>query len=94
MRLDSVLAVDHFRAFMPTAIWDRELSWSSAWFRSPHELFDFQVLLGYLARSAGQLRIGVGVTEPGRRHPVLIAQSILDPFHTWCSVAHPRHWRR
>ncbi|HEY0070720.1 MAG TPA: LLM class flavin-dependent oxidoreductase [Chloroflexia bacterium] len=80
-RLDSVLAVDHFQNFMPTALWDRELSWAAAHFPSPHEVFDYQVLLGYLARSAGRLRLGVGVTEPVRRHPVLIAQAMMTLAH-------------
>lgn len=80
-RLDSVFVVDHFQNFVPTALWDRELSWAAARFRSPHEVFDYQVLLGYLARSAGGLRVGVGVTEPVRRHPVLIAQAMLTVAH-------------
>ncbi len=35
------------------------------------------MLLGYLASRASRLRIGVGVTEPIRRHPILIAQAML-----------------
>lgn len=81
IRLDSIFAVDHFQNFVPTAIWDHELSWAAAQFSSPHEVFDYQVLLGYLARSAGKLRVGVGVTEPVRRHPVLIAQAMLTLAH-------------
>jgi phthiodiolone/phenolphthiodiolone dimycocerosates ketoreductase len=80
-RFDSVMAVDHFQGFVPTALWDRELSWAAAQFSSPHEVFDYQVLLGYLARSAGRLHVGVGVTEPVRRHPVLIAQAMMTLAH-------------
>jgi phthiodiolone/phenolphthiodiolone dimycocerosates ketoreductase len=80
-RLDSVFTVDHFQNFVPTAIWDRDLSWAAANFSSPHAIFDYQVLLGYLARSAGKLRVGVGVTEPIRRHPVLIAQAMMTLAH-------------
>lgn len=80
-RLDSVLAVDHFQGFVPLALWDRELTWAAGQFSSPHEIFDYQVLLGYLARSAGRLRVGVGVTEPVRRHPVLIAQAMMTLAH-------------
>ena len=80
-RLDSILAVDHFQGFVPTAIWDRELTWVAKQVPSPHEIFDYQVLLGYLAHNAGKLRVGVGVTEPIRRHPVLIAQSMLTLAH-------------
>jgi phthiodiolone/phenolphthiodiolone dimycocerosates ketoreductase len=80
-RLDSVMAIDHFQNIFPTAIWDEELSWVAARNSSPHELFDYQTLLGYLASRAGRLRIGVGVTEPIRRHPVLIAQAMLTLAH-------------
>lgn len=48
---------------------------------SPHQNFEYQTLLGYLALSAGDVRIGVGVTEPIRRHPVLIAQAALTLSH-------------
>jgi phthiodiolone/phenolphthiodiolone dimycocerosates ketoreductase len=79
--LDSVWALDHFQGLIPSAIWDRQFSWTAAQYKSPHELFDYQVLLGYLASSAGRLRLGVGVTEPIRRHPVLIAQAMLTLTH-------------
>lgn len=81
-RLDSVWAVDHWQGPIPTAIWDQEFSWYATQYKSTHELFDYQVLLGYLAKSAGRLRIGVGVTDPIRRHPVLIAQAMLTLAHT------------
>ena len=79
-RLDSAMVADHFQGFIPTALWDRHFSWA-AWHANPHAVFDYQVLLGYLARSAGRLRLGVGVTEPIRRHPVLIAQTMLTLAH-------------
>jgi phthiodiolone/phenolphthiodiolone dimycocerosates ketoreductase len=81
IRLESVLVRDHFQGLLPTSIWNREFSWAAALVPSPHESFDFQVLLGYLAASAGKIRLGVGVTEPIRRHPVLIAQSMLTLAH-------------
>src|SRR5438067_97063 len=80
-RLDCVWAVDHWQGPIPTAIWDRKFSWAATQNVGPHELFDYQVLLGYLASSVGRLRIGVGVTEPIRRHPVLIAQAMLTLAH-------------
>jgi phthiodiolone/phenolphthiodiolone dimycocerosates ketoreductase len=80
-RLDSVWAVDHWQGFIPTAIWDQTFSWAATLSESPHALFDYQVLLGALAKSAGRLRIGVGVTDPIRRHPVLIAQAMLTLAH-------------
>ena len=80
-RLDSVWVLDHFQGLIPAAIWDRQFSWAATQHESPHELFEYQALLGYLAASAGRLRLGVGVTEPIRRHPVLIAQAMLTLAH-------------
>src|SRR3954447_9730444 len=81
IRLDSIVVEDHFQDFFSTAIWDDELSWAAAQSPTPHDVFDYQTLLGYLASRAGRLRIGVVVTEPIRRHPVLIAQAMLTLSH-------------
>jgi phthiodiolone/phenolphthiodiolone dimycocerosates ketoreductase len=80
-RLESVMAVDHFQNIFPTAIWDEGFSWVAAQRPTPHEHFDWQVFLGYLASRVGKVRLGVGVTEPIRRHPVLIAQAMLTLSH-------------
>ena len=81
MRLDSVMVIDHFQNVFPTAIWDRELTWVAAQRRTPHEFFDYQVLLGYLASRVGSMSLGVGVTEPIRRHPLIIAQAMMTLSH-------------
>jgi phthiodiolone/phenolphthiodiolone dimycocerosates ketoreductase len=81
MRLDSVMLIDHFQNVFPDAIWDRELTWLAGRRPTAHELFDYQVLLGYLATRVGRMRLGVGVTEPIRRHPVLIAQAMMTLSH-------------
>jgi phthiodiolone/phenolphthiodiolone dimycocerosates ketoreductase len=81
MRLDSVMAIDHFQNVFPRAIWDRDLTWVAGERPTPHEFFDYQVLLGSLAARAGRLRLGVGVTEPIRRHPVVIAQAMMTLSH-------------
>ncbi len=81
MRLDSVMLIDHFQNVFPSVIWGRELTWLAAQRPSPHEFFDYQVLLGYLASRVGRMRLGVGVTEPIRRHPVLIAQAVMTLSH-------------
>lgn len=81
VRLESVMAIDHFQNIFPTAIWDEEFSWIAAQRPTPHERFDYQVFLGYLASRVGRVRIGVGVTEPIRRHPVVIAQAMLTLSH-------------
>jgi phthiodiolone/phenolphthiodiolone dimycocerosates ketoreductase len=78
---DSVFVADHLRQFNPTPLWDRQYTWLARRNPDPHAAFDFQTLLGHLARDAGGIRLGVGVTEPVRRHPVLIAQAMLTLAH-------------
>lgn len=81
MRLESVMLIDHFQNVFPQAIWDGDFTWMATQRRSPHEIFDYQVLMGYLASRVGRMRLGVGVTEAVRRHPVLIAQAMLTLSH-------------
>ena len=81
LRMDSLWAVDHFLGFVPASIWDRDLSWAARPGTSPDEFFDYQVLLGHLARRVGSKTLGVGVTEPIRRHPVLLAQMAMTLSH-------------
>jgi len=81
MRLDSIMVIDHFQNVFPPAIWDSELTWLATQRRTPNEFFDYQVLLGYLASRVGSMSLGVGVTEPIRRHPLLIAQAMMTLSH-------------
>jgi phthiodiolone/phenolphthiodiolone dimycocerosates ketoreductase len=78
---DSVFMWDHILDFFPQAIWDEEFSWLASFSTSPHEWFDFQTLLGYLAGKAPEVRLGVGVAEPIRRHPIILAQAMLTLSH-------------
>jgi phthiodiolone/phenolphthiodiolone dimycocerosates ketoreductase len=80
-QLDSVFIWDHLQDFVPSTIWDEDLTWLAAESKSPHEWFEFQTLLGYLAAKFPNLRLGVGVTEPFRRHPVVLAQAALTLAH-------------
>ncbi len=76
---DVAWVVDHFLGFFPRSIWDRDFSWAASPGASPHEYYDYQALMGYLARR--NIHIGVGVTESIRRHPVLLAQFALTMSH-------------
>ena len=78
---DAVWTVDHFLGFVPQSIWDKDFSWLADPEGSPHAYFDYLVLLGHLARSAGKMQLAVGVTEPIRRHPILLAQLAMTLSH-------------
>jgi phthiodiolone/phenolphthiodiolone dimycocerosates ketoreductase len=82
LRADSLWAVDHFVGLFPRAVWDRDFTWIAEEGDTPDAFYDYQVLLGHLARRVGRrARLAVGVTEPIRRHPVLIAQAAMTLAH-------------
>src|SRR5687768_6644663 len=81
LRLDALLVSDHLQSIFPEALWERRVTWMARPGASPHDFFDYQTALGYLAARAGRLRLGVAVTEPIRRHPVVIAQAMLTLAH-------------
>ena len=78
---DAVWTVDHFMGFFPRVLWDEDFTWVAGADSTPHLQFDYQALLGHLTAHAGKLRVGVGVTETIRRHPVLVAQTAMTLAH-------------
>jgi phthiodiolone/phenolphthiodiolone dimycocerosates ketoreductase len=81
MRLESLTVWDHLQDLFPQSLWTKDFTWLATQSPSPHEFFDFQVLLGYLASRAGRLRIGVSATNPAMRHPAVLAQAMLTLSH-------------
>jgi len=82
LRADSLWPVDHFVGLFPRSVGDRDFTWVAGEGDTPDAVFDWQVLLGHLARRVGRrARLAVGVTEPIRRHPVLIAQAAMSLAH-------------
>jgi phthiodiolone/phenolphthiodiolone dimycocerosates ketoreductase len=80
-RLDTLWVADHWQGVIPAAIYSQTFPWAATQSESPQAYFDYQVFLGALAGHAGRLRLGVGVTDPIRRHPVLLAQAMLTLAH-------------
>ncbi|MCC6791253.1 MAG: LLM class flavin-dependent oxidoreductase, partial [Thermomicrobiales bacterium] len=81
LRCDSLLLWDHLQDLIPTTLWDKQFTWAAGDNDSPHTFFDQQTLLGYMAPRAGRMAVGVAVTEPIRRHPVVIAQAMITLAH-------------
>ncbi len=76
--MDSFLVFDHLQDFTPRSLWSSPgFTWMAASQASPHAQTDAFAVLGSLAWTAGRVRLGTGVTEPLRRHPVVIAQWAL-----------------
>lgn len=79
--VDFVLVWDHLQNFIPQAAWDERVAWGVRRGSSPHEYFEADTLLGYLASVAGGVQLGTGVADVVRRHPVVMAQSMLTLSH-------------
>ena len=76
--MDSLVFFDHLQDFTPRAIWRSPgFSWIAERQGSPHAQGEPFAFLAHLARSAGRVRLGVGVTETMRHHPVTVAQSAV-----------------
>ncbi len=81
LRFDAFLLWDHLQDIFPSALWERSFTWTAGENGGPHAFFDYQTVLGHLAARAGRVRLGVAVTDPIRRHPVVIAQAMLTLAH-------------
>lgn len=81
MRLESVMLIDHLQNVFPSAIWDADFTWLAKQKPTPHDHLDFRALMGWAATRTGRLQLGVGVTDPIRHHPVLLAQALLTVAH-------------
>jgi len=81
LRLDSFLVWDHLQGLFPRFLWRKDVTWTAGQSPESHAFFDYQTVLGALARQAGAVRLGVAVTEPVRRQPVVIAQAMLTLAH-------------
>src|SRR5687767_6580116 len=80
-RFDCLMLWDHLQDIFPRALWEKSFTWVAGQNASPHEFYDQQTLLGYIAPRAGRMRVGVAVTDPMRRHPVVIAQAMVTLAH-------------
>ena len=78
--MDSLWTVDHFQSWFPRDLWTKDFTWFAGE-RSPHAFFDYQVLMGHIAKSVGNAQLAVGVTEVLRRHPLVVAQAFLSLSH-------------
>lgn len=78
---DAVMVWDHLQDFVPRALWSPRVTWMARLRSSPHPYYDVATLLGWLSAHAGRLRLGVGVTDTIRRHPILLAQTAVTLAH-------------
>lgn len=80
-RFDCLMLWDHLQDIFPSTLWEKSFTWAAGENDTPHEFYDQQTLLGYIAPRAGRMAVGVAVTEAIRRHPVVIAQAMVTLSH-------------
>jgi phthiodiolone/phenolphthiodiolone dimycocerosates ketoreductase len=76
-RVDSYWVPDHINGQTPRPLWDPKYTASARLLRSPDAAMEAWTLLGSLAarRRFSRIRLGVGVTDTGKRHPAVTAQA-------------------
>ncbi len=79
--VDSLLVPDHYVGFVPKALWKPEYTPAAKTVPSTDAFFDPFVMLGMMATRYRGVRIGTGVTEAYRRHPVTLAQAFVTLDH-------------
>jgi len=79
--VDSLLLPDHYVGFVPRALWKPEYTPAAKMIPSTDAYFDPFVMMGAMAARYRRVRIGTGVTEAFRRHPVTLAQAFVTVDH-------------
>ena len=78
---DSMAFPDHFAGFVPECIWTPDITPLALLQPSPHTYYELASLMGAVAAVTERVRLISAVTEPLRRHPVLLAQTFLTLDH-------------
>lgn len=76
-RADSFWVADHLNALFPRALWQPKYCGGARILPSADAFLEPWTMLGHLAarNRVGRLRLGVGVTDTGRRNPAVTAQA-------------------
>lgn len=79
---DAIWWADHLLHWFPSSIWEPDLvPQAAAGQRSPHVWFDPVPVVAAAAGVTSDIRLGIGVTDLVRRHPVSVAQTALTLDH-------------
>jgi phthiodiolone/phenolphthiodiolone dimycocerosates ketoreductase len=79
--VDSLFLPDHYLSFVPRSVWGPGLTPAAKMVPSPDAFFEPFVMMGMMAARYRGVRIGTGVTEPYRHHPVSLAQAFVTLDH-------------
>jgi len=76
-RVDSLWVPDHLNSLLPRALWQPKYCGVAKFVPSADAYLEPWTMLGHIAarNRVGRLRLGVGVTDAGRRNPAVTAQA-------------------
>lgn len=78
---DSIWFPDHLMGWYPQSIWTADISPIAEMRDSPHSFFEATTSMLLAATASEDLTVGSCVTEVIRRHPAMLAQSIVTIDH-------------
>lgn len=78
---ESLWLPDHFMSFIPAQVWKPEVTAAAKVVGSPDAFFDPIQILAVTSQRIRGVDVGPLVTEPFRRHPMSLAQSIVTLDH-------------
>ena len=78
---DSMGFPDHFAGFIPDQIWTPDITPLAIFQHSPHTYYEMSAIMSACAAVTENVKLISSVTEPLRRHPILIAQTFLTLDH-------------
>ena len=78
---DSMAFPDHFAGFIPESIWNTDITPLSFLQQSPHTYYELASIMAACAAATERVKLISAVTDPIRRHPVLLAQTFLTLDH-------------
>jgi phthiodiolone/phenolphthiodiolone dimycocerosates ketoreductase len=76
-RVDSFWVTDHLNQLFPRSVWKQKYCGATKVVPKPDASMEPWTMLGHIAarNRVGRLRLGVGVTDTGRRNPAVTAQA-------------------
>jgi phthiodiolone/phenolphthiodiolone dimycocerosates ketoreductase len=78
---DAIWWPDHLMGWHPDSLWTPDLTPLAASQANPHTYFDPLVMMGAVGAQTTRLKVGVVVTDLIRRHPAVLAQTMLTLDH-------------
>jgi phthiodiolone/phenolphthiodiolone dimycocerosates ketoreductase len=78
---DSMAFPDHFAGFIPESIWTPDITPLAFLQQSPHTYYELSSIMSACATVTENVQLIASVTEPLRRHPILLAQTFLTLDH-------------